>query len=235
VADVRTVTATRSGAHPPLGREGARSIAGFVRSGAVAGLVSVVTFTWIHDLLISDIWFALVPMLVAGALCGACVTWTYGLLFPAPSTGGWLRYNLAYLGLFVALGAVSVAVFDPVATVSELMAMDGPPDALIGQALPLTAAFVAVATALVTWLFGGSWRHAGPVLVTVGVLVLFLGLNVSIIGLVEFGAGELYLVAELIGLIVVINAVFAAAFLALERRRLTVREHRPAQAQEMSS
>jgi hypothetical protein len=191
-----------------------------LRSGIVAGLVSVLVFTWIHQLFISDIWFALVPMLVAGALCGACVAWTYGLLVPVPSAANWLRYNLTYLGLFVGLGVVSVAIFEPVATVAELLVMNGPPDELIGQAMPLTVAFVVLSAALVTRLFGGGRRHVGPVLVTVGVLVLFLGLNVSIIGLVEFGAGELYLVAELIGLIVVINAVFAAVFLALEWRPL---------------
>lgn len=38
-----------------------------VRSGAVAGALSVFVFTIIHDILISDIWFSLLPMAVAGA------------------------------------------------------------------------------------------------------------------------------------------------------------------------
>jgi len=38
-----------------------------VRSGAVAGALSVFVFTIIHDILISDIWFSLLPMAVVGA------------------------------------------------------------------------------------------------------------------------------------------------------------------------
>lgn len=217
------MTVTRSGVRPPLGREEAGSIAGLVRSGVIAGLASVIVFTWIHDVLISDIWFALVPMLVAAALCGACVAWTYGLLFPAPSAGSWLRYNLAYLLLFVLLGAVSVAVFEPIATIPELTAMSGSPGELIGRAIPLMIAAVPASALLVSRVFGAGRRHVGPILVTAAVLTLFLGHNVAIIGLVEFGANELYLLVEFAGLIAVINAVFVVAFLALERRRLGFR------------
>jgi hypothetical protein len=213
----------------PRGREGASSN-GLVRSGVLAGLVSVVVFTWIHEVLISDIWFALVPMLAAGALCGACVAWTYGLLFPVPSAGSWLRYNLLYLALFVLLGAVSVVLFAPIATVTELTAMGGNPGELIGRAVPLMVAWVPVSAILATRVFGGDRRHLGPLLATATVLTLFLGHNVAIIGLVEFGANELFLLAEFAFLIAVINAVFVAAFLALERRRLLAGAVRPAGA-----
>jgi hypothetical protein len=50
--------------------------------------------------------------------------------------------------------------------------------------------------------------------------VLFLGLNVSAIGLVDMPRNSTYLVAELFGLIVVIDMVFAATFLMLESKRL---------------
>lgn len=53
------------------------------------------------------------------------------------------------------------------------------------------------------------------------VLVVFLGLNVSAIGLVEIPRGSFLLVAELFGLIVVINVGFAATFVVLERAELT--------------
>jgi hypothetical protein len=222
------MTGTRSLAGTaPRGRESAGS-AGLVRSGAIAGLASVIVFTWVHQVLISDIWFALVPMLAAGALCGACVAWTYGLLFPVWSSGSWLRYNLAYLVLFVVLGAVSVVVFAPIATVTELTAMGGNPGELIGRAVPLMLAWVPASAILVTRVFGGGRAHFGPIVVAAAVLTLFLGHNVAIIGLVEFGANELFLLAEFAFLIAVINAVFVAAFLALERRRLLARGGAPA-------
>lgn len=56
-------------------------------SGVVAGGVSTVVFTIIHDIFISDIWFSLIPMLAAGALCWLCVAWSYALLVSAPSGG----------------------------------------------------------------------------------------------------------------------------------------------------
>ena len=192
----------------------------FAASGLLAGFVGVLVFTAIHMVLISDILFMLVPMLVAGGLCGLLVAWSYALLVPQPSLGSWIRYNAAYLVLFVALGGASVVLFEPVATIPQLMATNGRPDALIGQAMPLTVAFVPVAAVLVTRLFGGGIRAFGPVLVAVAVLVFVLGLNVSLLGLVEVRAGELSLIAELFGLIAAIDAGFATAFLVLERRRL---------------
>jgi hypothetical protein len=39
-------------------------------SGTIAGSVSAFVFAAIHDLFISDIWYSLNVLLVAGALCG---------------------------------------------------------------------------------------------------------------------------------------------------------------------
>jgi len=50
--------------------------------------------------------------------------------------------------------------------------------------------------------------------------VLLLGLNISIIGLVSMPSGTWILVAELLGLVVVLNFVYAAAFFVLNRRSL---------------
>jgi hypothetical protein len=192
----------------------------FVRSGAVAGIVSAVAFTAIHEVLISNIRFMLGPMVVAGALCGACVAWSYALLVPRPTTGSWIRYNATYLALFVGLAVTSIAVLEPIMTAAEAMALGDGPGELIARSMPLNLAAVIVGTALVTRLFRGGRRELGPVLLTVGLLVLFLGHNVSPIGLVEFESGDLYLLGELAGLIVAINAVFVVAFLTLERPRL---------------
>lgn len=200
----------------------------FAATGVVAGLVSPVVFAALHALFISDIWFSLAPMLLAGALCGLCVAWTFALLVPEPTAGGWIRYNLVYLGLFVLVGAASVVVFEPIATIAELSAMGGSPGDLILASTPLNLAAVAVGTVLVTRRYRGGTRHVGAVLLTVALLVLFLGHNVSIIGLVEFGSGELPLLAGFSALVVAINAVYVAAFLVLARGRLLVARRRPA-------
>jgi Mg2+/citrate symporter len=53
----------------------------FLLSGVIAGAASTLVFTAIHHLFISNIWFSLLPMLIAGALCGLCLAWSYGRLF----------------------------------------------------------------------------------------------------------------------------------------------------------
>ena len=63
-----------------------------VRSGAIAGAASVLAFTLIHDLWISDIWSMFVVMGVAGVLCGICLAWSYAVVVERPSLGSWVGY-----------------------------------------------------------------------------------------------------------------------------------------------
>ena len=186
-------------------------------SGALAGIVSAFAFTVIHHILISNIWFTAPIMMFAGGLCGLCIGWSYRLLVEKASIGSWLRYNLLYVAMLMLLGAASVIVFEPVVSMAELMASDGPPHELIGQALPMTLLFTVASSVVISQLYGQSWRHYGAVLLTSMVLVLLLGLNVSALGLVSVPRGSFYLVAEFLGLIVVINLIFVVVFLALER------------------
>jgi hypothetical protein len=197
------------------------SIWSYTRSGAVAGAVSAFVFAIIHDLFISDIWFSLLMMMVAGAVCGLCVGWTYALLFKAPSTASWLQYNMLYVAMFVLLGALSVLVYEPVATVAALVAANEPPDELIRQAMPMTILFTLATATLVSLLYAQRWLHFLAILLTCTVLVLLLGLNVSAIGLVYFPSGSVYLVLEMFGLILAINLVYVALFVALERKSLS--------------
>lgn len=192
----------------------------FGLSGGLAGAFSAFVFAWIHDLLISDIWFSLLFMMAAGGICGFFVGWSFGLLAPRPSWRNWLVYNLIYDGLFGLLGLISVMIFDPVTTMAALIAADGPPDALIGEAMPVTLLFTLLMTILIALIYGFSWSRLGAVGLTCLVLVLLLGLNVSVIGLVEIPSGSWYLVWEMFGLILGINVVFAAGFLVLERKTL---------------
>lgn len=189
----------------------------YQRSGVLAGTVSALVFTFVHDLLISDIWAMLPIMVAASAICGLCVGWTYGRLIDEPSIGSWLGYNLVYLVMFGLLGITSVVVFDPVTTLAEVIEDEGPIDELVRIALPMTVLFALATVVAISAFFGRRRSDIGPVFLTVSVLVLFLGLNVSAIGLVDIPRDSTYLVAELFGLIVVIDVSFAAAFLVLER------------------
>lgn len=188
--------------------------------GAVAGLVSTVVFTVIHNIFISNIWFMLIPMSVAGALCGAAIGWSYALLVDVPSPGSWLKYNLLYLLMFFLLGMVSILVFEPVTTVAAVIAGDGPPDELIRQALPMTAIFTLGMATLLTLLYGPGMSRFGAIFLTCTVLVLLLGLNISTIGLVSIPRGSLYLVLEMFGLILALGLAYAAVFVIVARKTL---------------
>ena len=187
--------------------------ANFVRSGTIAGVVSALIFTIVHQIFISDIWFSVPVMLIAGALCGLSLGWSYGILVNVPTLKNWLAYNLVYVAMFGLLGAVSVAAFEPITTVAVLIEANELPNELIGKALPLIVVFTFAAAAVVTALFGRRSAFS-PVLLTSVALVLTLGLNVSIIGLVSLPSGSLFLVIELFGLVLALGAVFAMAFAA---------------------
>lgn len=185
------------------------------RSGAIAGGISTFVFTVVHHIFISNIWFSFPFMLVAGALCGLCISWSFGFV-ARQTVVGWLCYNLLYVIVLVLLGLTSALVFDPVVSMAALMQSNGPPDALIAQALPMTLIFTLAASVVLTALYGLSWRTFGAVLLTSGVLVLLLGLNISALGLVSIPRGSFYLVAEFLGLVVLLDVIYAATFLALE-------------------
>ncbi|MBE0408951.1 MAG: hypothetical protein IBX69_04380 [Anaerolineales bacterium] len=193
------------------------STASFPLSGALAGTGSTIVFAAIHHALISDIWFSLVPMLVAGALCGLCLAWSFGRLFRPPSIASWLFYNLVYVALFFLLGIASLIFLEPVTTIAELVAANEAPHELIRQALPLTLGFTITAAALISFLWGRNPLDVAAVLLTCIVLVSLLGLNVSVLGLVQLTSGSFSLVAMLFGLIVALNVAYLALFLLIER------------------
>jgi len=189
----------------------------YLRSGAIAGAVATLIFTAVHHLWISNIWFSFPFMLLAGAACGLGLAWAYALLVPAPSMSSWLRYNALHVALLLLLGAASVAVFEPITTVAALIDANEPPSELFGDAMPLTVAFILLSALAVTWLFGRDWSRFLPVLVTCTVLVLLLGLNISVIGLVDIPRGSAYLVGELYALTAALDVAYATTFIALER------------------
>jgi uncharacterized membrane protein YuzA (DUF378 family) len=203
----------------------------FLLSGAVAGAASAFAFTALHHLTISDIWFALVPMLVAGAVSGLCLAWTYGLLFGAPTPARWWLYNGLWVVLIVLLGAASFVVYEPVTTLAAVMAAGGaPPPELLRQAMPLTVGYTLGTTVLLSLAWGRSPLKAGSILVTSAVLVTLLGINVSVLGLVELDGSVVPLLAMMVVLIMALILGFAGVFHLLERRRF-----RPADADGMAA
>ena len=187
-----------------------------LRSGAIAGAGAALAFTFVHDVFISDIWSTLIVMLVAGAACGLCIGWSYSLVVAVPSVRSWLRYNLIFVTMLVLLGVCSVIVFEPQTTIAALIEANAPPNDLINKALPVTAAFSIGFALFLSRRYGRQWHHYVAIFVTSVVLIVFLGLNVSVIGLVFIPRGSAYLIAELFGLIFILGAVFAGVFVVLE-------------------
>ena len=201
---------------------------GYLRSGALAGAASAVIFAIVHHVFISDIWYSLPMMTVAGSVCGLCVAWTYQLLFEVRSALSFVRYNMVYVAMFVLLGAASLLVYDPVTTIAAMAEANEPPVELIGRAMPMTVLFTLGTATLLSVLYGRTRGHFDAILLTCTVLIVLLGLNVSVIGLVDIPSESLYLVAELFGLIVVINLAYVASFIVLERKSLAGERAAPA-------
>jgi hypothetical protein len=189
----------------------------FGRSGAIAGAVAAFGFTALHQVVISNIWFSLPIMVIAGAACGLCIGWTYGILKPSHVLRAWIGYNLAYVGMFAVMAAVSVVLFEPITTMAALIEANESPNELIAEAGPMTIGFTLVFALLITLTFPQRRAAIGPVLITCAVLVITLGLNVSIIGLVDIPTSDVGVIAELFALILVMDIAFVVAFLALER------------------
>lgn len=192
----------------------------FLLSGIFAGAIATVVFTVVHGMFISNIWPMLLVMLVAGTLCGASISWSFGLLVTRPSLRSWLVYNLILDGMLILLGLVSVLIFEPVTTIAALSAAGGLPIRLLEQAMPLTVVFTLLMTLAITLLYGRGWKKFRAVLLTSVMLVLLLGHNVFILGLIDIPRGSVYLVLEMFGLILLLNGIYAASFIALERKNL---------------
>ncbi len=190
----------------------------FPLTGAAAGAFSALVFMFVHDLLISDIWFSWVIMLVSGVLCGAAVAWTYAMLFPRPGFAGWLGYNLVYVAVLVAIGLISLVIYKPVTTAATLIAAGGAPTELIRQATPLSGVSIVLAAALIHRLWGRGVGQFLALLLSCTLVIVLLGLNVSVLGLVEFSSHGWVLVLYTYGLTLVLNVVYVGAFAGLEWR-----------------
>ena len=189
-------------------------------AGAAAGTVTVLGFTVLHQILISDIWFSFIPMVIAGVACGASLAWSYDLQFRPAARRTWWGFIAMHTLLLLGLGWMSVLLFDPVVPMAVLIAANEPPSDLIAQAMPLTVAFILGVAALPSLLWGRGAKELASNTVTALLLILLLGLNVSVLGLVDMAGGSISVVVEFLALLVVIMVGYGLVFQLLEGRGL---------------
>lgn len=195
------------------------SIRKYIYSGSISGFITTLVFTVIHHIFISDIWYTFIFMAIAGIICGSLIALSYGMIFHEFTLLKWINYNSIYLLMFLLLGLVSVIVFEPVTTVAILMKENKRPDELINSALPLTVSFTIVFSIILSVLYGKKMMDYIMIFLTCSILMIFLGLNVSILGLVSIPTDSLYLILELFSLIIVILLTYSVAFAVLQNRR----------------
>jgi hypothetical protein len=193
----------------------------FALIGAFAGALSALVFTVVHQLIISSIWFAIGSMLLAGALSGLCLAWSYVVAVKVKSARTWFAYNSLYVVVLVALGITSMLMFEPVTTIQQLLLSKKPPTALIGRALPVTGLFTFFSAAVLSGIHRPSWRGTAAIFITNLVIVLFLGMNISILGFVAVPRSSLWVLGEVLLLILTLAAVYAFTVLFLEKERFT--------------
>lgn len=187
-------------------------------AGVIAGTASSLAFTILHGLIISNIWFMLIPMLVAGAMCGFFISWSYEILVDKPSVAGWLNYNFLYIVLLFLLGPISLLLFEPIMTIPELVSSpNGLPAELFQEVLPFVALYTPLMAFIITRLHSRHWTAYGVILITCAVLVFLLGLNIAAMGLVFLTSGWMIMLLEVVGLVVALNLVYVAVYLLVER------------------
>ncbi len=190
-----------------------------IAMGAASGTITVLLFTLLHALLISDIWFNVVPMMVAGAVCGASLVWSYRAAVADHAPRRWLAYVGACSGLLITLGIVSLVVLEPRFTMTDLVDNDEALGLLLPPALPLMGAATVVGTGLLWLWLGRRPRALVPLLVSQLLLVFFVGHNLAILGLIEMSSDLLVGLAEFVGLTLLLGGLFAAGVIAVETIR----------------
>ena len=175
---------------------------------AGAGALVVLAFTVVHDWLISDIWFNVGPMVVAGALSGLAIGWSYRSGVRHHSTAAWFGYSALLSAELIALGAVSLAVLEPRFTMAELLVRDDAFALLVAPSMPLIVATMLVGT-VAFWLLSGRRTHTVvPIILTQVLLVFLLGHQFAFLGLVESTSQLLVALLQF----TVITLVMAAAY-----------------------
>jgi hypothetical protein len=147
-------------------------------------------------------------MLLAGALCGFSITWSYRKGVVGHSTAAWFRYAGLYAAEMIALGAVSLVVLRPRFTMAELMVADDALEQLMPPSLPLMIGAMVVGTVLIWLYYGRRWAALAPIAVTQVLLVFLLGHQFAFLGLVESSSALLVIFGEFALITVGLTAAF---------------------------
>jgi hypothetical protein len=145
----------------------------------------------------------------------------FGILFRSYTSFSWFSYNSIFLVMFLLLALFSVIVFEPLTTMGELLQANGPPDDLIRKAFPMTILFTIAFAVIISVLYAKKLLQVLMVVITCAELMLVLGLNVSVIGLVDIPRTGFHLIMELFGLILLILFMNAIIFRILESKHFT--------------
>ncbi len=180
-------------------------------TAAGVGAVLVLAFTVAHGVFISDIWFNVGPMVVAGALSGLAIAWSYRRGVRRHSTAAWFGYAGLLSTEMLVLGIVSLVVLEPRFTMAELLVRDDAIDLLIPPSVPLMAATMLIGTAAF-WLVSNRRAAAVvPILSTQVLLVFLLGHQFAFLGLVEQSSRLLVALLEFSVLTLGLAAAFSGA------------------------
>lgn len=188
-------------------------------TGAIAGVVATTVFTIAHHLFINPIWWAFPFMALAGAACGAALTWCYVSVVSTGSGRSWTLFVGLFTVMFGLLAAVSMMIYEPIITMEEVVNSTGGNPIPISESLGLMIPFTIAWAALMALSYRAGWRGFTTTLAATTVLMLFLGINVSTAGLVEIPTTGWKLVAEFFGYIAALGASFGITYHLIEVHR----------------
>lgn len=186
-------------------------------AGAIAGVVSVLVFTILHQIFINPIWWMFPIMAVAGAGCGLCLSWCYTKLVPEPSWRSWWGYIGMFIVMFGLLTLASMIIYEPIITMAEMVESSGGNPIPMSETLALMVVFTVVWAGLLTLTYKGGWRGFGAASVTIAVLMLLLGFNLSTVGLVEVPTEGWVLLAEFFGYVIALSVTYGLTHTGLMR------------------
>lgn len=193
--------------------------AGSLAAGAVAGVVSVTVFTFLHQVFINPIWWMFPIMAIAGAACGLCLAWCYETLVSYPSWPTWWGYIGLINVMFGLLAWVSAVIYDPIISMAEMVESSGGNPIPISETLPLMIVFTLGWAGLLTAIFKAGWRGFGAASATIAVLMLLLGFNLSTVGLVDVPTEGWILLVEFFGYVTALSVTYGLTHTALMRLR----------------
>ena len=184
-----------------------------LRAGSLAGILSALIFAIAHNLFIENIWYAIFFLVSGGMIGGITLAFNYFYMTEIPTAQNWAMYNFIFVTKYILLGVVSILVFEPVTTIPEILEINRRSGDMYTTALPLTVAFTLIFSFLMSLMFATKIKQFLLIIITNIIMMVALGINVSILGLVYTNKTSFELIMEVTGLIVLIMGTFSFGFL----------------------